>query len=169
VSAWSAAAPSNMGEFDRLSFAGRNRRGARLFFAIIGLLVFTTPYTLPAIRLATETGTSVGSVAPARLPVLLVPGVGFPSLGVPKLPTAQSAAAASQAASAPQTSHHPPTSVQQIRVPDEDEGDHRRGSGRSASRHRRHDRRRADRYLGGISLHSGCSTGRVNSPRWNVE
>ena len=113
-----SAAPSVAIEFDRLSFAGRNRRAARICFAILGLLVFTTPDTLPAIRLATESGSTFAtSAVPARLPVLLVPGVGFPSLGVPKLPTAQTTPARGKGAAATQAAHHPLAKTQQVRVP----------------------------------------------------
>ncbi|HEV7132735.1 MAG TPA: hypothetical protein VGN27_03260, partial [Gaiellaceae bacterium] len=110
-----SAAPSAVVEFDRLSFAGRHRRGARLAFALVGLLSFAVPYTLPALRLMLQPGPSFAPAAPAKLPVLVVPGVGFPTLGVPKLPSrAQTQAATAGALS----SHHPPLSgTRRIRLP----------------------------------------------------
>ena len=40
--------------FDRLSLAGRHNRKLRVFFAVLGPLAFDIPYSLPIVRLLTE-------------------------------------------------------------------------------------------------------------------
>jgi hypothetical protein len=83
---------------------------------VLGLCAFGFPYALPTLRLLTETPASAAPVK-ARLPVLVVPTVGFPKLAVPQIPKAPSVSAPQQTASAHPTPAAPAQRARRIRVP----------------------------------------------------